>query len=103
MNSIEQRLRFALDPYNERPEDNIDMLLWRVGRMREQIDHAHHWLDMKGAPDGSEHVDGALTLRGRMDALDELSPISHAIARDEAVRRDMRAEDLAATAENEAT
>jgi hypothetical protein len=66
--AIEQRLRLAIDPYGERPVDDLDMLIWRAGRMREHIDSAHHWLDMKGAP--REMADGELTLRGRMDALD---------------------------------
>lgn len=71
---IEQRLRLAIDPYGERLREDLDMLLWRAGRMREQIDSAHHWLDMKGAP--RETGDGALTLRGRMDALAERSIMS---------------------------
>lgn len=65
---LTDRLRLAIDPYGERPGEDLDMLLWRAGRMREQIDHAHHWLDEMGAP--HDTGDGNLTLRGRMDALD---------------------------------
>lgn len=63
--TLEQRLRLAIDPYGERPEDDLDMLLWRAGRMREHIDSAHHWRAPREVGD-----DGELTLRGRMDALD---------------------------------
>lgn len=68
MPTIEDRLRCAVDPYGDHRDDGIEMLLWRTGRMHEQIEAAHHWLDRKGAPqtDG----DGVLTVRGRMDALD---------------------------------
>jgi hypothetical protein len=66
MTTFEQRLRLAVDSYNEHPDDGIDMLLWRAGQMSREIEAAHHWLDMKDYP--RRQGDGVLTLRGRMDA-----------------------------------
>lgn len=68
MADLEQRLRHVVDPYDEHPDDDTDMLLWRAGEMYRQIESAHHWLDMKGAP--SKESNGTLTLRGRMDKIE---------------------------------
>lgn len=64
------RLRLAVyGPYRAAPADeDLATLVWRVGGMREQIEDAHAWLDIKGAPRTAGG--GTLTLRGRMDALD---------------------------------
>lgn len=66
---VKERLRAAIAPYGSHEDDDIDTLLWRVGTMHDQIESAHHWLDMQGAP--RVQGDGTLTLRGRMDAMDQ--------------------------------
>jgi hypothetical protein len=49
--------------------EEAEMLLWRVGEARREIEAAHAWLDIKGAP-RKDSYGGVFTVRGRMEKLD---------------------------------
>lgn len=68
MPTMRDQLALAVVGPHGQTDEDFETLVWRVGQMRRDAEAAHAWLDLQGAP--RREGEHALTLRGRMDALE---------------------------------